>query len=67
MKNLIIPSGNLENITGRLVYLHALLETVCMAMSVDKMSDSLSGVIDLLRSIQNDFEADISAAKEVAT
>ena len=67
MKNLTIPSGKLENIAGRLVYTHALFETVCMVMSDDKMSDSLAGVIDLLRSIQNDFEADISAAKEVTT
>lgn len=67
MKNLIIPSGNLENITGRLVYLHDLLETVCTAIDNDKLADSLDGISDLLRSIQNYFEADIAAAKEVTT
>lgn len=58
--------GNLDNIVGRLIGCHAVLDIIHEAASDSPLADAIAGATDLLRSIYEDLEANISAEEAQA-
>lgn len=64
MEDKIMAGGNLEEIMGRMIGCHAVLEVIHKAAGESTMADAIAGAVDLMRSIYMDFEADVSCAED---
>ena len=64
MYDKIMAGSNLDNIVGRLIRCHAVLDTIQKAMGDDPLVDAVAGVCDLLDSISRDFQANIDGAED---
>lgn len=62
MNLVIMPSGNLEDILGRLSRCCALLDVLTSGDTVS--TKAVAGVRDLLQSVYTDFRADIEGSDE---